>query len=247
MDQLIKQLLQGEIFWQETTPAPPVSPSAFVPYPNSPRSKLRLESAPAGCNNGVGSGNMNKRMIEFLRKSWATQIESKDSEKERCFRHMMNERMRRAKQKQSYSTLHSMLPLGTKNHKSSIVQTATQRVQELEWLKKDLERRIRELQTNLATMNEDKNNEGTKIRIRLDNPISGIDSMLEVLKCLKKMDIKPRMIQSKFTNQEFLAVMDIETEMGAAQVEHAVNRTLQEAESSGTLDRMLKEEGTHKI
>ena len=113
MDQLIKQLLHGEIFWYETTPAPPVSRSAFVPYPNTPRIELGLESA-SGCNNGVNSGNMNKRMIEFLRKSWPTTTETKDAEKERCFRHMMNERMRREKQKQSYFALHSVLPLGTK-------------------------------------------------------------------------------------------------------------------------------------
>ena len=113
MDQWINQLLQGEVLWYETNPAPPVSRSAFVPYPNTPRIELGLESA-SGCNNGVNSGNMNKRMIEFLRKSWPTTIETKDTEKERCFRHMMNERMRREKQKTSYLALHSMLPLGTK-------------------------------------------------------------------------------------------------------------------------------------
>ncbi|XVF38354.1 hypothetical protein REPUB_Repub20aG0094200 [Reevesia pubescens] len=174
----------------------------------------------SGCNNGVNSGNMNKRMIEFLRKSWPTTTETKDTKKERCFRHMMNERMRREKQKKSYFDLHSMLPLGTKNDKNSIVQTATKRVQELQWLKKDLEKRNYKLKSNLAT----------KIKLRIENPTSGIDSMLEVFKCLKKLDSKPRMIQSKFTNKEFLAVMDIETEIGAAEVEKVVNKTLQEAE-----------------
>ncbi|XP_022760228.1 transcription factor bHLH92-like [Durio zibethinus] len=228
MDQLIEQLLQGEIFWYETTHAPPVSPSAFVPYPNRPRIGMGLQTA--DCNNGVNSGNMNKRMIEFLRQSWPTTTGIKDTEKERCFRHMMNERMRRDKQKKSYFALHSMLPLGTKNDKNSIVQTASKRVQELQWLKKDLERRNYELRANFAAVNENQNNEGTKIRVRIDNPrVSGIDSILEVLKCLKTLDSKPRMIQSKFTNQEFFAVMDIENEMRAAQVEKVVNRALQEA------------------
>ena len=113
MNQLIKQLLQGELFWYETTPAPPVVRSAFVPYPTTPRIELGLVSA-AGCNNGVNSGNVNKRMTEFLRKSWLTKTETKGTEKERCFRHMMSERMRRDKQKRSYIALHSMLPLGTK-------------------------------------------------------------------------------------------------------------------------------------
>ncbi|XVF28691.1 hypothetical protein REPUB_Repub15cG0051700 [Reevesia pubescens] len=168
---------------------------------------------------------MNKKMIEFLRKSCPATTQTNDTEKERCFRHMMNERMRREKQKNCYLALHSMLPLGTKNDKNSIVQTATKRVQQLDWLKKDLERTNYELQANLAA-----NNDGTKIRVRIDNPTSGIDSMLEVLKCLKELDSKPRMIQSKFTNQEFLAVMDTETQIGAAEVEMAVNRRLQEAE-----------------
>ena len=113
MNQLIKQLLQGEILWYETTPASSVGRSAFVPYRNTPRIELGLESA-AACNNGVNSGNVNKRMIEFLRKSWSTMTETKDTEKKRGFRHMMNERMRREKQKTSYLALHSMLPLGTK-------------------------------------------------------------------------------------------------------------------------------------
>ncbi|XP_022722366.1 transcription factor bHLH92-like isoform X2 [Durio zibethinus] len=229
MDQLIKQLLQGETFWYETTPAPPVGRSAFVPYANTPKIELRLQSA-AGCTNGVSSGNANKRMIEFLRKSWLTTTETKDTQKERSFHHMMNERKRREKQKRSYFDLHSMLPLGTKNDKNSIVQTAIKRVQELEWLKKDLEGRNNELQATLAAMNENQHTEGTKIRVRIVNPKSGIDSMLAVLKCLKQLGSKPRMIQSKFTNQEFLAVIDIETEMGGAEVENAVNRTLQEAE-----------------
>ncbi|XVF62967.1 hypothetical protein PTKIN_Ptkin09bG0051200 [Pterospermum kingtungense] len=215
MDQLIKQLLQGEIFWYETTtpaPPPPVCSSAFVPYPNTSRTELGLEAASG--SNGVNSGNMNKRMIEFLRKSWPTTTQAQDIEKDRCFRHMMNERMRREKQKRSYLDLYSILPLGTKNDKNSIVQTASKRVHELEWLKKDLERRNYELQTNLvAMMNKDQNDEGTKIRVRVDNPTSGIDSMLAVLKCLKEMNSKPRMIQSKFTDQQFLAVLDIETEV----------------------------------
>ncbi|EOY05904.1 hypothetical protein QUC31_016541 [Theobroma cacao] len=228
MDQLIKELLQGEIFWYEATPAPPVRQSAFVPYPNTPRIGLGLERA--GCSNGVNSGNMNKRMIEFLMKSWPTTRETRDTEQDRCFRHMMNERMRREKQKRSYCSLHSMLPPGTKNDKNSIVQTAANRVRELEWLKKDLEKKNHELESNLAAMTDVKINEGTQITVRLDNPTSGIDSMLGVLKCLKKLDSKPRMIQSEFTNQEFVAVMDIETEIRAAEIEKAVNRTLQEAE-----------------
>ncbi|OMO54753.1 hypothetical protein CCACVL1_27602 [Corchorus capsularis] len=235
MDQFIKQLLQGEILWYQTPP-PPVSQTAFLPYSNIPRIEFGQQSAAAtGCNGGMmmTSGNMNKKMIEFLMKSWSKpNTETRNSERERSFKHMMNERVRREKQKQSYFALHAKLPRGTKNDKNSIVQTATRRVQELEWLKKDLENRNYELQASLGAMNyEEKNDhEGTKITVKIDNPMSGIDSMLEVLKCLKTMDLNPRMIQSKFTTQEFLAVMDIGTQIGAAEVEKVVNITVQEAE-----------------
>ncbi|XVF66557.1 hypothetical protein PTKIN_Ptkin10aG0046400 [Pterospermum kingtungense] len=215
MDELMKQVLRGEIFLYETSDPvdvpPAASPSAFVTYSDTPRIEVGLDSV-SGFNNGMNSGNMNKRMIEFLRKSWITKTDE-TKEKERCFRHMMNERMRREKQKQCYFALHSKLPLGTKKDKNSIVQSATKRVQDLQWLKKDLERRNYELLTNLGAMNKDQNNQGTNIRVKIDYPKSGIDSMLEVLKCLKILDSKPRTIHSKFTNQQFLAVMDIETKV----------------------------------
>ncbi|KAL4296141.1 hypothetical protein GQ457_12G004220 [Hibiscus cannabinus] len=216
---LIQQLLQGEIFWYETTTATATTSTAFVPYPTTK----------SGFERGVISGgNLNKRIIEFLQKSWSTTdiTPSSTNEKDKCFRHMMNERTRREKQKRSYFALHSMLPHCTKNDKNSIVETATKRVRELEWLKKDLERRNRELQENLGENCREEN----KIRVKIENPKSGIDSMLEALKCLKELDSKPRMIQSNFSNQQFLAVIGFETQMGAVKVEKAVSRRLQEAE-----------------
>ncbi|TYJ20153.1 hypothetical protein E1A91_A09G242600v1 [Gossypium mustelinum] len=208
MDELIKQLLQGEIFWYETKP----TRTAFAPYCNTPR------QVEPGRNDGGNSENMNKKMIGFLKKSWPATVETKDGEKERCFRHMMNERIRREKQKRSYSALHSMLPLGTKNDKNSIVQTATRRVRELEWLRKDLERRNYEL----------KSNHNNKIGLKVENPTSGIDSMLETLNCLKELDSNPTIIQSNFTPQQVLAVLVFPTQGEAAKVENALDRTLQE-------------------
>ncbi|KAK8511151.1 hypothetical protein V6N13_013569 [Hibiscus sabdariffa] len=223
--ELIKQLLQGEIFWYETTTstatatatATATTPSAFVPY-----SGVDLGLERRVVSGGRSCGNLNKRVVGFLKKSWPAAVDANDGEKERCFRHMMNERMRREKQKSSYLALHSMLPHGTKNDKNSIVQMAAKRVQELEWLKKDLERRKQELQQQT--------NEENRIRVEIENPTSGIDSMLEALKCLKALDSKPTMIHSFFTNQHFLAVMQFQTQMGAAKAEKAVTRTLQETE-----------------
>ncbi|KAL4282968.1 hypothetical protein GQ457_16G029520 [Hibiscus cannabinus] len=226
--ELIKQLLQGEIFWYETTTptATATAPSAFVPY--------------SGVDLGLGGrscGNLNKRVVGFLKKSWPAAVDANDGEKERSFRHMMNERMRREKQKSSYLALHSMLPHGTKNDKKSIVQMAAKRVQELEWLKKDLERRKQELQQQQQQTSE----ENRRIRVEIENPTSGIDSMLEALKCLKALDSKPTMIHSFFTNQQFLAVMQFQTQMETAKAEKAVTRTLQETE------RKLHQSWTNQI
>lgn len=58
--------------------------------------------------------NMNKRMVNLLRKNWEEKKKAVAPEKERCRRHMMKERTRREKQKQSYLALHSLLPLPTK-------------------------------------------------------------------------------------------------------------------------------------
>ncbi|KAK8585704.1 hypothetical protein V6N13_050677 [Hibiscus sabdariffa] len=220
MDQLIMQLLHGEneTLWYETIPAPlpPVAPSAFQPYPATPG----IETG--GCNDGVNSGNMNKRMIEFLRKiDWVSATVAAKDDVNRGFKHKMNERTRREKEKKCYITLYSMLPPGTKNDKNSIVQMATKKVQELQQVKKDLEKRNKELQAD---------NQGNKIRVRIGNPTRGIDSMLEALKCLKMLNSKPRMIQSNFTDQEFLAVLDTTTQMTAADVEKALTQALQEAE-----------------
>ncbi|XP_039067665.1 transcription factor bHLH92-like, partial [Hibiscus syriacus] len=121
--------------------------------------------------------------------------------------------------------------LAWRNDKNSIVQMAMKRVQELEWVKKDLERRNLELQANYNGGN----------RVKIENPISGIDSMLEPLKCLKAMDSKPTMIHSMFTHQQFLAVMEFESQMGAARVEEAVTKALQGAE------RKLRQRWTDRI
>ncbi|PPS10767.1 hypothetical protein GOBAR_AA09889 [Gossypium barbadense] len=192
MDELIKLLL-GEhgTIWYETTPVlQPVRPSAFQPYPKTPRTEPWLEAD--GCNNGVRSGNINKRLIEFLRKTNWVSVISKDEKKQRCPKHMMKERIRREKQKKCYFALYSMLPLGTKNDKNSIVQTATMTVRELEMEREELQRN---------------NNE---------------------LLCLKTLDSKPGMIRTTVYNQEL--VLDLATKMKAADVENAINRTLQEVE-----------------
>jgi hypothetical protein len=113
MDLFFTQDFQGDIFWHEACIASsPVSQSAFAAYTEKPRTEFG--SGSTGGDDRRNYANVNKRMMEFLRRSWHPRVETEEPEKERCFRHMMNERVRRERQKQSYMALHSMLPLGTK-------------------------------------------------------------------------------------------------------------------------------------
>lgn len=83
---------------------------AFEPYRRDPAAEEGgLVVSPGG------SGNANKRMIELLRKRARTgRSDDADDGNGRSYRHMINERQRREKMKQSYSELHSLLPPGSK-------------------------------------------------------------------------------------------------------------------------------------
>lgn len=140
MDRFFPEKLLGEIFWDEpfssstnqssifdlqhshsTSAAEPCHPainlSAFVQYRDIPRiSFLEEESSLKGSNNC--QNNMSKRMIAFLRKSTCSPVERNNKvaefERDRSFRHMISERMRRQRQRQCCLDLHSVLPHGTK-------------------------------------------------------------------------------------------------------------------------------------
>ncbi|KAL3507711.1 hypothetical protein ACH5RR_033093 [Cinchona calisaya] len=184
--------------------------SAFVKYARQPLHGFGSK----GWTNDLGKNstpNANKRMIEFLMKSWKTPVEA---QRERNHKHMIDERMRR----------------GDKN---SVVQMATERVQELQRCKEELKNRKAELELALlAAENQDneKNMEEAEIKLRVAHPSSGIDSMLEVLKCLKSTGTNTKAIQSTFSSQEFSAALQIEAKIGAEEVEKAVHKTLFEVE-----------------
>ncbi|XP_052189715.1 transcription factor bHLH92 [Diospyros lotus] len=211
----------------------PVNRSAFVGY------ESRKSEGGAGGGSQLlrpNRQNANKRMIEFWRRraraAAPVQAEGGESERERCRRHMISERMRREKEKQGFIALHSMLPPGTKRDKRSIVEAAATEVEELQRCKEELERRKEEMERKLllARTEQPREMEGAKIRIRVGNPFSGTDSMVEVLKCLRNMGTKTRAIQSQFSPQELSAVLHIESEMEAAEVEKKVQETFREAE-----------------
>jgi len=125
MDSFFPEKLLGEIFWdQSLLPTdqsdvvqyshiingetfPPATQSAFVPYRDLARRNNPL--------NGSNSESMSKRMLAFLRKSFPLERNNvQENERDRSFRHMINERTRRRRQRQCCLALHSILPHGTK-------------------------------------------------------------------------------------------------------------------------------------
>ena len=93
---------------------------------------------------------------------------------------------------------------------------AAERIQELQRCNEELKRRKFELELALAAAihDDEENLEVAKIKLRVVHPSSGIDSMLDVLKCLKNTGTKTKAIQSTFSSQEFSAVLQIETKIG---------------------------------
>lgn len=78
--------------------------SAFVRYTDKPNEAF-------GTKIPAKDRNIKKRMTEFLMRRSRNLNES---EKERCRKHMVSERLRREKQRQNYLELHSLLPSETK-------------------------------------------------------------------------------------------------------------------------------------
>lgn len=96
--------------------------------------------------------------------------------------------------------------------KNSIIRMAAKKIEELQRCAEEMRRRNLQVQASLASA-EGERVGGAKIRLRVAEPASGVDSMLEVLKCLKAMGLKTRTIRSNFSAQEFSAELEIETEV----------------------------------
>lgn len=95
------------------------------------------------------------------------------------------------------------------NDKNSIVQMAAQQLQQLQGVKEDLERQHEELRTRV----EEEERGLSKVKIRVANPSSPIDSIVEVLKCLTRMNLRAKVIGSEFTDGEFSAMFEIESKV----------------------------------
>lgn len=83
-------------------------------------------------------------------------------------------------------------------------------IQQLKRYEEELRKKNMELEA-LLEENEKERVKWTKIRLKVANPTSGIDSMLEVLKRLQHLGLKARNIRSNFSLEEFSAELEIES------------------------------------
>lgn len=72
-----------------------------------------------------------------------------------------------------------------------------------------------ELEAILAENDEKemKTRSAMKIKVKVANPISGVDSMVELINCLKRLGLKARNIRSVFTKEELSVELEIETKV----------------------------------
>lgn len=177
--------------------SPAENPSAFVQYRELPRT-----------GHGQGSSNamnMRKKMIDYLTRTCpAERSNMAEYERERGFRHMINERMRRQRQRQCCLALHSILPFGTKSDVNSVVQMAAKEIQKLEACREELKRQNSGLEEKL------KGEQGNRVELKITHPTSPIDSMLETLQLLTELGMNTRSITSNFSHQELFASLEIQ-------------------------------------
>lgn len=107
MEHFFQYDFQENISWSDEVL--PVNQSAFVRYTMKPMEGFGIEYDVT-----KNHRNIKKRMTEFLIRCRNLAKQTNESEKERSRLHMISERMRREKQRQSYLGLHSLLPSGTK-------------------------------------------------------------------------------------------------------------------------------------
>ncbi|KAL8525027.1 hypothetical protein ACS0TY_014588 [Phlomoides rotata] len=146
--------------------------------------------------------NQNKKMIELLRK-----------ENDRNLKHKMVERKRRKSHNQLYLALHQLLPYGTKSDKNSIQEMTVKQIEELRRCNEELSRKNKEMEMEIEMeiLGGGWKIENAEINLKVDNPISVIDSMLEVLQCLKNSESTLTYIQSNFLDHQFSAAIEFET------------------------------------
>lgn len=94
--------------------------------------------------------------------------------------------------------------------KNSIVKSATKHVQELKGVKEALQQRYEELKAKVLGSDP---TEGRKVKIRVANLSSPVDSMIGVLRCMQSMDATAKAIRAHLSSSELSAVMSIDTKV----------------------------------
>lgn len=90
---------------------------------------------------------------------------------------------------------------------------AAKEIEELHKYKEELKRQNRGMEMVLGARKNEKAVEKAEIKLRVAYPASGVDSMLEVLRCLKDTGSTATAIQSSFSEHEFAAVLEVETKV----------------------------------
>ncbi|KAG9452556.1 hypothetical protein H6P81_005460 [Aristolochia fimbriata] len=231
MDLFLQEDFLTEIPWSSseaaTRPAVPGAfLSAFLPY-----------GAFTADNNSSGiyenRTNLNKRMIAMLRSIHGSRVEAEKVDNSgQCYRHMITERQRRKKMKQSFKDLHALLPPGTKANMNSTVEIAGVQLRNLQDQMKELQQRNLELRGKIAGNSNSNAAAGfSKIKFRVENPSDAVESMIQVLKRLKTMELRAVTINSDLSVSDFSAAIEIESNnIGTREVEAAVKNTLMETE-----------------
>ncbi|WVZ60496.1 hypothetical protein U9M48_010509 [Paspalum notatum var. saurae] len=145
-------------------------------------------------------------------------------ESSRGFRHMMRERQRREKLSQSYADLHALVAARSRGDKNSIVQSAAIYIRELRGAREQLRRRNEELKARI--LGHDAGQQCVKLQFEVDDPASGVDSMIGALRRLRAMGVRARGIRSDMAERRLRTEMNVETTIAAAEVEKAVEEAL---------------------
>ncbi|XP_031495343.1 transcription factor bHLH92 isoform X2 [Nymphaea colorata] len=206
---------------------PQASESAFVPYlrPETRHLNLNLNR-----NLNPKGKNMNKRVIELLRRIQAAGVMGQELEHDFGYRHMINERQRRGKLRRNFEILQSLLPPKTKNDKMSVVQMAAQELVGLKRRKEELQGQNEELTRLMVGGNgggDQKRSDTATIRVKVGNAgnRSPIDSAVGVAACLKSRGLRVVRLKMEFSPPELSAVVDVEAQDGR-EAEEAISESL---------------------
>ncbi|KAL9689072.1 hypothetical protein QQ045_033502 [Rhodiola kirilowii] len=195
-------------------------PSDFVPF--SEQEWVKVDAVSEEKN------NVKRRMVEMLRGRWKKSEEATVAEKERRLKHMVKEMLRRRSHNEGFTSLRAILPTRTKSDKISIITAAATEIMRTRRTLEDLRRRNMELKKKLDA--KGKGGVMSIVKIRVGNPVSGIDSMVEVLHCLKDSGSDIRRIRAHFSEQELSAELEVDSRIAENEVEKAVQNTLVQVE-----------------